>query len=217
MPPLVFKSCSVFSSPGLCSWRAYVVTQSLLASVSFGVHISTMFQRLSASALAQCLSFQRSASGELRCLLTTLVFFSCVGTCHLVLVSFTARSVSATWIKLSDWLKIDVGVTCYFIQHGMGYFQSWKAVVLFCLSYFKDEMMFFILLHSSTQIFFWGLLAPYKGDIRQKIFSYKNFIHMFITKIDRWIDTCWNNVLDDRKSMIRLYCTEVTVLTKVTV
>ena len=36
---------AVFSSPGLCSWRAYVVTQ-LLAS---------------ASVLAQCLSFQRCA------------------------------------------------------------------------------------------------------------------------------------------------------------
>ena len=53
-----------------------LVTQSLAsASVGVRVRVSTMFRRLSASAsaLAQCLSFQRCASGELRCLLTTLV------------------------------------------------------------------------------------------------------------------------------------------------
>ena len=33
-----------------------------------------MFWRLSVSALAQCLSFQRCVSGELHCLLKTLVF-----------------------------------------------------------------------------------------------------------------------------------------------
>ena len=40
------KSCSLcvlISAPGLCSWRAYVVTQSL-ASASFGVRASTMFK-----------------------------------------------------------------------------------------------------------------------------------------------------------------------------
>ena len=30
--------CNIFSSPGLCPWRAYVVTQ-VLASASVGIHI----------------------------------------------------------------------------------------------------------------------------------------------------------------------------------
>ena len=38
-----------FSSPGLCPWRAYVVTQALASASA------------SASALAQCLSFQMCA------------------------------------------------------------------------------------------------------------------------------------------------------------
>ena len=33
----------IFSSPGLCPWRDYVVTQSL-ASASIGVHVSTIFK-----------------------------------------------------------------------------------------------------------------------------------------------------------------------------
>ena len=45
LPP--YHTCSNFSSPGLCPWRAYVVTQSLAsASVGVGarVHVSTMFK-----------------------------------------------------------------------------------------------------------------------------------------------------------------------------
>ena len=39
------KHRNIFSSPGLCPWRAYVFTQSVASAL--------------ASALAQCLSFQR--------------------------------------------------------------------------------------------------------------------------------------------------------------
>ena len=59
------------SSPGLCPWRGYVVTQSLASAsplACFGVcrvhvRVSTMFK------------FSKGASRELRCLLTTLVLF----------------------------------------------------------------------------------------------------------------------------------------------
>ena len=72
------RDALIFSSPELCPWRAnhYVVTQSL-ASVSVGMGVSTVFWRLSASVLAQCLSFQWCASGELHCLLTSLVLKVC--------------------------------------------------------------------------------------------------------------------------------------------
>ena len=62
----LFPKAILFSSPGLCPWRAYIVTQSL----AVGVRVNTIFRRLSAS--AQYLSFQWFVSGELRCLLTTL-------------------------------------------------------------------------------------------------------------------------------------------------
>ena len=58
--------------------RDYVPGELMLSpshGVGVGIHVSTMFRRLSvsASALAQCLSFQRCASSELPRLLTTLV------------------------------------------------------------------------------------------------------------------------------------------------
>ena len=115
----IFCFCSLFSSLGLCLWRAYVVTQSL-ASVSALVQ----FQRLSVSAFAQCLSFQRCATGELHCLLATLVMpghtimavYFCCSAVHLFLFSFLDDNLSKyQWIftKLgicTDIVKILFGI-----------------------------------------------------------------------------------------------------------